>query len=163
MILLFSRLWGCWSWGASPRADVSVRDSWALNPVSVYACFCTWIFSSCIWSIVYSREGEVIVGPENVSPWNLVFHFCLSVWLSGFRVASAPPEFVSKQAGAWRQGHGRPGTTRTDSSRIFSPSVSGAAGHLLAPLLPLSGTHLCIPQGSQSAAWEGPVCFPPSE
>lgn len=40
--------------------------------------------------------------PENLSPWNLVFNSCVSVWLSGFLMSLVSPGFASKEAGVGR-------------------------------------------------------------
>lgn len=96
----------------------------------------------------FSREVEVIVGPENVSPWNLIFHFCLSVWLSGFRVATAPPG-VCLQAGRCLEVGPREARDHEDG--------------LFQNLLSLCFRHCWAPAGTASASFRHPSLHPPRE
>lgn len=62
--LLFRGLWGSGARELSPHeVDLSGKDSLGSDSyLGLCVRFRTWIFSLCIWSIVYSQEREVIVG-----------------------------------------------------------------------------------------------------
>lgn len=79
-------------------ADLSVKTFHIRTHLCLCACFCTWIFSSCIWSIVYSQECEVIVGQRTsvLGVWTLTPALTVIIWI--FWIFSGLG-LTSKQAG----------------------------------------------------------------